>query len=67
LLKQGLYDYEYAWFNNDTKKLETLPFEGAFFQTENSYQIFVYYRRPGARWETLVGYANLSNRPSDRK
>lgn len=67
LLKQGLYDYEYAWFNNDTKKLETMPFEGAFFQTENSYQIFVYYRRPGARWETLVGYANLSNRPSDRK
>jgi len=66
MLKQGLYDYEYAWFNNDTKTLETQAFEGSFFQTENSYQIFVYYRRPGARWDTLVGYTNLSNKVADR-
>lgn len=67
LLKQGLYDYEYAWLDKTTKTLQTNPFEGAFFQTENTYQIFVYYRKPGARWETLVGYTNLSNRISDRK
>ncbi|KQS37510.1 DUF5103 domain-containing protein [Pedobacter sp. Leaf194] len=66
LLKQGLYDYEYAWLNKETKTIETQPFEGSFFQTENSYQIFVYYRRPGARWDTLVGYNNLSNRVNDR-
>jgi len=66
LLKQGLYDYEYAWFNKDTKLVETQPFEGAFFQTENTYQIFVYYQRPGARWESLVGYANISNRLMDK-
>lgn len=66
MLKQSLYDYEYAWFNNDTKTLESQSFEGSFFQTENSYQIFVYYRRPGARWETLVGYTNLSNKVTDR-
>ncbi|WP_029283399.1 DUF5103 domain-containing protein [Pedobacter sp. R20-19] len=65
LLKQGLYDYEYAWVNHDTKSVETQPFEGSFFQTENSYQIFVYYHRPGARWETLVGYTNLSNKISE--
>jgi hypothetical protein len=67
MLKQGLYDYEFAWFNKDSKVMETRPFEGAFFQTENSYQIFVYYRRPGARWDTLVGYTNLSNKVADRK
>ncbi|SDD90100.1 DUF5103 domain-containing protein [Pedobacter soli] len=67
MLKQGLYDYEFAWFNKDTKVLETKPFEGAFFQTENSYQVFVYYRRPGARWDTLVGFTNLSNKVSDRR
>jgi len=66
MLKQGLYDYEYAWYNNDTKALESQPFEGSFFQTENSYQIFVYYRRPGARWDTLVGYTNLSNKVTER-
>ncbi|NTD99850.1 DUF5103 domain-containing protein [Agrobacterium tumefaciens] len=65
LLKQGLYDYEYAWVNHDTKTVEAQPFEGSFFQTENSYQIFVYYHRPGARWETLVGYTNLSNKISE--
>ena len=66
MLKQGLYDYEYAWLDNDTKTLQSQPFEGSFFQTENSYQIFVYYRRPGARWETLIGYTNLSNKVTDR-
>jgi len=66
MLKQGLYDYEYAWFDNDTKTIQSQPFEGSFFQTENSYQIFVYYRRPGARWETLIGYTNLSNKVTDR-
>ena len=67
MLKQGLYDYEFAWFNKDTNVMETRPFEGAFFQTENSYQIFVYYRRPGARWDTLVGFTNLSNKVTDRR
>ncbi|GGI24957.1 type IX secretion system plug protein [Pedobacter mendelii] len=67
LMKQGLYDYEYIWLEKSSKTIETKPFEGAFFQTENTYQIFVYYRRPGARWETLVGYTNLSNRITDKK
>lgn len=67
LLKQGLYDYEYAWLDKATNTVETKPFEGSFFQTENSYQIFVYYRRPGSRWETLVGYTNLSNNINDKK
>ncbi|WP_316801296.1 DUF5103 domain-containing protein [Pedobacter frigidisoli] len=67
MLKQGLYDYQYAWFNKDTKTLEMQPFEGSFFQTENSYQIFVYYKKPGARWETLVGYTNLSNKVTDQR
>lgn len=67
MLKQGLYDYEYAWYNNETKILESQPFEGSFFETENTYQVFVYYRRPGARWETLVGFANISNKAVDRR
>jgi len=66
MLKQGLYDYEYAWLDKTTNTVESRPFEGSFFQTENSYQIFVYYKRPGARWETLVGYTNLTNKISER-
>ena len=56
LLKQGLYDYEYAWLDKTTNTVETKPFEGSFFQTENTYQLFVYYRKPGARWDTLIGF-----------
>ena len=67
LLKQGLYDYEYVWFDKTSKNTETKPFEGSFFQTENTYQIFVYYRKPGARWDTLVGFTNLSNRITDKR
>lgn len=67
LLKQGLYDYEYAWLDKTSKNTETKPFEGSFFQTENTYQIFVYYRKPGARWDTLVGFTNLSNRITDKR
>ncbi|WP_421942812.1 DUF5103 domain-containing protein [Pedobacter sp.] len=67
LLKQGLYDYEYAWLDKTTNTVETKPFEGSFFQTENTYQLFVYYRKPGARWDTLIGFTNLSNRVTDRR
>jgi len=28
----------------------------SYYETENDYQILVYFRRPGARWEELVGY-----------
>ncbi|MBC7419049.1 MAG: DUF5103 domain-containing protein, partial [Pedobacter sp.] len=59
LLKQGLYDYEYAWLNKADQTLQTRAFEGSFYQTDNSYQIFVYYRFPGGRWDNLVGFVNL--------
>lgn len=59
LLKQGLYDYEYAWFNQTDGTIQTRVFEGSFYQTDNTYQIFVYYRVPGGRWDNLVGFANL--------
>lgn len=58
-LKQGLYDYKYVWVGDDGKYNDTV-FEGSFFETDNTYQIFVYYRKPGARWDELVGFSNLS-------
>ena len=56
LLKQGLYDYQYV-----TKSTSVPPyyFEGTHYQTENFYEVFVYYRalRPNA--DLLVGYVRL--------
>ncbi len=56
LLKQGLYDYKYVWKDQQTGKLDETLFEGSFFETENTYQVFVYYRKAGSRWDELVGY-----------
>jgi hypothetical protein len=56
LLKQGVYDYQYIWINPDTKKSDSKPLEGSYFETENDYQILVYYRPPGSRWDELIGY-----------
>jgi hypothetical protein len=60
-LKQGVYDYEYVWVDNATKKPDDTVLEGSYFDTENSYEILVYYHPPTARWEELVGYRVLNN------
>jgi len=61
LLKQGVYDYEYVWVPNSTHKPDNTFFEGSHFETENEYQVLVYYKPAGARWEELVGYRVLSS------
>ncbi|RZK82102.1 MAG: DUF5103 domain-containing protein [Pedobacter sp.] len=60
-LKQGLYDYKYVWLDKDTGKTDQTVFEGSFFETDNTYQIYVYYRKPGSRWDELIGFLNMNN------
>lgn len=60
-LKQGLYDYQYVWKDKTTGKTDSKVFEGSFFETENNYQTFVYYRKPGSRWDELIGYSQISS------
>lgn len=60
LLKQGLYDYKYVWLNTETNKTDQAIFEGSYFETANTYQVFAYYRKPGSRWEELIGYSNVN-------
>jgi hypothetical protein len=64
-VKQGVYDYHYVWADNKGKIDDTV-FDGSFFETDNTYQIFFYYRMPGARWEELVGYTELNGRNIQR-
>jgi len=61
LVKQGLYDFKYIWKDQETGKINNTVFEGSFFETANTYQVFVYYRRPGSRWDELVGYTNIDS------
>jgi hypothetical protein len=60
-LKQGVYDYEYVWVDKNTGKPDYTALEGNYYETENDYQILVYYRPAGARWQELVGYKLLNS------
>ncbi len=55
LLKQGWYNYMY-YVPDDT---QAYRFEGSYFETENLYEILVYYRALGTLYDQLVGYANI--------
>ena len=39
--------------------LRTMPTEGDFYQTENSYQMLVYFKGQGDRTDKLVGYQEV--------
>jgi hypothetical protein len=60
LLKQGVYDYQYVWVPNGSDKPDLSAIEGNHFETENEYQLLVYYHPVGARWTELVGFRTLS-------
>lgn len=60
LLKQGWYDYQYLIQSPD---LPPYFFEGSHFQTENLYEIFVYYRPFQPQADLLIGYIRLEKNP----
>lgn len=61
LMKQGLYNYQYL--TKSGKSYTTSKTEGNFYETENEYQIFVYHRPPGQRYDSLIGVHNMYSRP----
>ena len=58
LQKQGYYSYQYLLITDDGRP-HPLPSEGNFFETENHYQILVYYKGTGERTWRLVSYSLL--------
>ncbi|MDR1499407.1 MAG: DUF5103 domain-containing protein [Tannerellaceae bacterium] len=67
LLKQGNYNYHYIFVPHGEGSGEssgqtpgqTAAFEGDYYQTENEYAVFVYYRPFGARYDRLVGLQQI--------
>jgi len=64
LLKQGWYDYTYHVESNE---LPVHHFEGSHFETENWYEIMVYYRPFKPNADLLVGYFTLGLNPNNRR
>lgn len=67
LLKQGWYNYEFAFLRDGDQTVITGPFEGNHYETENDYLVLIYYRNPRERYDRLIGTAirNTLNRISD--
>ncbi len=61
LLKQGYYNYAYAYVEDDKSEADMSLMEGNWFETENDYQILVYYRPFGARYDHLIGAITLNS------
>ena len=56
LVKQGGYDYQFWFAGKGTQnKTTTQRVDGSYWQTENEYTIYVYWRPFGARYDRLVG------------
>jgi hypothetical protein len=63
LLKQGFYNYQYMMYSKNGKEviMDTNETEGNYWETENTYQILVYYKSFGARVDELVGYTTINS------
>jgi hypothetical protein len=59
-LKQGVVDYHYIWADENGKTIDENAFDGTFYQTENDYQILIYYRPPGGRFDELIAFSQLN-------
>ncbi len=62
--KQGYYDYLFALQNEDgTLDFQTI--EGSWFETENDYQIIVYYREFGSFYDRILAVKNFNSNRSN--
>ena len=63
-LKQGYYNYEYAFAETKESEIDNTIIEGSHYETENDYIIYVYYREPGSVYDKLIGvkFANSMKR-----
>jgi hypothetical protein len=61
LLKQGAYNYQYVFRPTKGGKTSTEPVEGSYWETENEYQIYVYYHPVGERFDRLIGFRQLKS------
>ncbi len=61
LLKQGYYNFIYAYKDEISGEIKSYNLEGSHFQTENDYSIYMYYGRLNDRYDRLVGYQRFNS------
>lgn len=60
-LKQGYYNYCYAFLEDGSEVATVAPIEGSYWETENEYTVYVYQREPGLFYDKLVGVAYFNS------
>lgn len=61
-LKQGYYNYQYAFMKDGETIGDEYTAEGMNQETENDYWILIYFRKTGARTDELVAVKRLNSR-----
>lgn len=62
LLKQGYFDYLFAFMKDGAKNCDETIAEGSHYETVNEYTILVYHRTVGSRFDRLVGIHKVVSR-----
>ena len=63
-LKQGFYDYMFATEDqNGMLNLDII--EGSWFETENDYQLIIYYREMGGEYDRVLDVSVINSNPSN--
>lgn len=61
LLKQGFYNYMYYFMPTKSNVKDLSLTEGNHFDAENQYDILIYFRSFGERYDRLIGYRSFNN------
>lgn len=61
LLKQGYYNFMYALYDQKNQEADITAIEGSHWETENTYQILVYHRQVGIRYDRLIGFGQFDS------
>jgi len=60
-LKQGFYNYAFGMTTSRESRPDLRETEGSFYETENEYLVFIYYRPFGARADEVIGYLQVQS------
>jgi hypothetical protein len=61
ILKQGFTNYQFTLADSNGKVDFENAIDGNFFQTENNYDVLVYYRANNDRYDRVIGRGNASS------
>ena len=60
-VKQGYYNYEYVYLKDNEKIGDATFIEGSHWETENDYEIYVYYKPLSSNYDQLIGVKRFNS------